>query len=46
MKYQIRRLAELKINFFSFYIEHVVKTEKHPEFAPANGGISIEEWKE
>ncbi|MDX1283602.1 MAG: glycoside hydrolase family 20 zincin-like fold domain-containing protein, partial [Draconibacterium sp.] len=34
MKYQIRRLAELKINMFSFYIEHVVKTKKHPGFAP------------
>lgn len=44
LKYQIRRAAELKINIFTYYIEHVVKTKKHPEFAPANGAISIEEW--
>ncbi|MCF6358343.1 MAG: beta-N-acetylhexosaminidase [Draconibacterium sp.] len=46
LKYQIRRASELKINLFTYYIEHVVKTKKHPEFAPANGAISIEEWKE
>ncbi|MBT3384800.1 MAG: family 20 glycosylhydrolase [Prolixibacteraceae bacterium] len=44
LKYQIRRASELKINLFTYYIEHVVETEKHPEFAPANGAISIEEW--
>jgi len=46
LRYQIRRAAELKINMFTYYIEHVVKTEKHPEFAPADGAISIKEWKE
>jgi hypothetical protein len=46
LKYQIRRASELKINLFTYYIEHVVATKKHPEFAPANGAISIEEWTE
>ncbi len=46
LKYQIRRASELKINLFTYYIEHVVATKKHPEFAPANGAISIREWKE
>ena len=46
MKYQIRRLAELKINTLTYYTEHVVRTEKHPEFAPPAGALSIAEWKE
>lgn len=46
MKYQIRRLAELKINTLTYYTEHVVRTEKHPEFAPPGGALSIAEWKE
>ncbi len=46
LKYQIRRASELKLNLFNYYIEHVVKTKSYPEFAPANGAISIEEWKE
>lgn len=46
MKYQIRRLAELKLNMLCYYTEHIVKTKKHPEFAPPTGNISIEEWKE
>jgi len=46
LKYQIRRASELKINLFTYYIEHVVATKKHPEFAPANGAISIDEWTE
>lgn len=46
MKYQIRRLAELKLNMLCYYTEHIVKTKKHPEFAPPAGGISIEEWSE
>ena len=46
MKYQIRRLSELKINLFHHYIEHVVKTEKHGDFAPSDGSLSIEQWKE
>jgi hexosaminidase len=46
LRYQIRRASELKINMFNYYIEHVIKTKKHPEFAPANGAISIDEWKQ
>lgn len=46
MKSQIRRFSEMKINMMSFYIEHIVKTKSHGDFAPSSGGISIEEWKE
>ena len=45
IKKQIRRLSELRINRFHFYIEHVVKTKKHAAFAPEEG-ISISEWHE
>ncbi|HEC43655.1 MAG TPA: hypothetical protein ENI20_12595 [Bacteroides sp.] len=44
IKDQIRRYSELKINHMSFYIEHVVQTEKYPGFAPHDGAISIEEF--
>jgi len=46
MKYQLRRMAELKLNMLCYYTEHIAKTEKHPEFAPPAGNISIDEWKE
>jgi hypothetical protein len=46
MKYQIRRLAEIKINAFTHYVEHVVKTKKHPIIAPDDGSLTIEEWRE
>ncbi|MFC2081317.1 beta-N-acetylhexosaminidase [Bacteroidota bacterium] len=46
IKDQIRRYSELKINHMSFYIEHVVRTEKHPGFAPSDGALSIEEIRE
>jgi hypothetical protein len=46
MKYQIRRMSELKLNMLCYYTEHIVHTKKHPEFAPPAGGITIEEWKE
>lgn len=46
MKYQIRRFAEMKINTLLHYVEHVVKTKSHPEFAPDDGSLTIEEWKE
>ncbi len=46
MKLQIRRLAELKVNTIIHYVEHVVKTKSHPEFAPDDGSLTIEEWKE
>lgn len=46
LQQQIRRYAEMKINHMSFYIEHVLETEKYPDMAPAEGGISIEEFGE
>ncbi len=46
MKYQIRRFSSMKINMFMHYVEHVVKTKSHPEFAPADGSLTIDEWKE
>jgi len=46
LKQQIRRYAEMKINGMSFYIEHVVETETYPDMAPAEGGISVEEFAE
>lgn len=45
-KKQIERMAELKINFLSFYIEHVVQPFSHPDFAPANGKLTIPQIKE
>ncbi len=46
IKYQIRRLAEIKVNMFMQYVEHVVKTKSHPEFAPADGSLTIEDLKD
>ena len=43
---QIRRLAEMKVNTVSYYIEHMVATRSHPEFAPAGAALTIDEWKE
>lgn len=34
MKEQVRRLSLLKINVLSFYIEHIIRTNSHPEYAP------------
>ncbi|GBD89966.1 beta-hexosaminidase [bacterium BMS3Abin04] len=45
MKYQIRRLSELKYNYLTYYIENVVKTKSHPEFAPADA-LTIDEIRE
>jgi len=46
VKEQIRRMAELKINNLSFYIEHVVQPLSHPDFAPAQGKFTIAQIKE
>jgi len=46
IKKQIERMAELKINYLSFYIEHVVQPLSHPDFAPANGKLTISQIKE
>jgi hypothetical protein len=46
MKFQVRRLAEMKVNMFMHYVEVAVKTKQHPEFAPVDGSLTIDEWKE
>jgi hypothetical protein len=46
IKAQIRRLAEIKINYLTFYIEHVIQTVSHPDIAPANGKLSIADIRE
>ncbi len=46
VKQQIERMAELKINYLSFYIEHVVQPVSYPDFAPANGKLTIAQIKE
>lgn len=46
IKEQIERLSELKINELSFYIEHVVQPVSYPDFAPANGKLTIADIKE
>ncbi len=43
---QIRRCAELKLNLITYYTENVVATQRHGEFAPAGGALTISEWKE
>lgn len=45
-KRQIRDLAELKYNGAMFYIEHVVRSELHPDFAPADGCFTLGEVRE
>jgi hypothetical protein len=44
-KENIRRLAEMKINALTYYIENVVRLEKHPFFAPP-GALSPDEIRE
>lgn len=46
LKKEIERLAELKINYFTLYTEHVFKTTSHPQLAPAGGAISAAEIQE
>jgi hexosaminidase len=46
IKEQIERMAELKINGLSFYIEHVVQPYSHPDFAPDSGKLTIPQVKE
>ena len=43
---QIERMAEIKINGLSFYIEHVVQPFSHPDFAPDSGKLTIPQIKE
>lgn len=37
MKEQVRRLSFYKLNVFGFYIEHIIRTESHPDFSPVDG---------
>lgn len=46
IKKQIRDLSELKYNALTFYIEHVIQPRSYPDFAPANGKLSMEDVKE
>lgn len=46
LKKEIERLAELKINYYTLYTEHVFKTVSHPQLAPAGGAISASEIQE
>ncbi len=46
LKKQVERLAELKINYLSFYIEHVVQPVSRPDFAPPDGKLTIAQIKE
>lgn len=43
LKEQIRKLAALKVNHLTFYIEHVVKTKQHPHFSPPDA-ITVDEF--
>ncbi|WP_215239605.1 glycoside hydrolase family 20 zincin-like fold domain-containing protein [Dyadobacter helix] len=46
IKKQIERMAELKINYLSFYIEHIVQPLSHPDFAPKDGKLTIAQIRE
>ncbi|WP_080058273.1 family 20 glycosylhydrolase [Spirosoma aerolatum] len=46
IKKQIERMAELKINSLSFYIEHVVQPRSYPDFAPADGKLTMDDIRE
>lgn len=46
IKKQIERLAELKFNSLSFYIEHVVQPLSYPDFAPVNGKLTMGDIRE
>lgn len=46
VKEQIERLASVKINALSFYIEHVVQPLSHPDFAPAEGKFTMAQIRE
>ncbi|MDE6622821.1 MAG: beta-N-acetylhexosaminidase [Alistipes sp.] len=46
LRRQIRYLAELKYNAAMYYIEHVVRTESHPDFAPADGSLTLDEIRD
>ncbi|GEP96580.1 beta-N-acetylhexosaminidase [Chitinophaga cymbidii] len=46
IRQQIERMASLKVNGLSFYIEHVIQTRSYPDFAPADGKLTIADVRE
>lgn len=46
IRQQIERMAALKVNGLSFYIEHVIQTKTYPDFAPVDGKLTIADIKE
>lgn len=46
LKAEIRRLAELKYNYLTYYTEHIFKTRAHPEFAPPGGSLTAADIQE
>jgi len=45
LKREIRLGAEVKQNFFTYYIEHQYAFSKHPEIGPVNGSLRPQELK-
>ncbi len=45
MKKQVEKFASLKLNVFSFYIEHVLRTERHHIYSP-DDGLTLDELSE
>lgn len=46
IKQSLRRLSELKINKFNFYIEHVFEYKKHPLIGPKGGSLTADQIRE
>lgn len=46
VKRQIERLASLKVNGLSFYIEHVIQPSSYPDFAPKDGKFTMDQIRE
>ena len=45
MKEQVRRLAEMKMNVFSHYVEHVIATKSHGDLSPPEA-LTVEDMRE
>lgn len=46
MKRQIRYISELKYNGYMLYNENILRTESHPDVAPADGFLTMEDMDE
>lgn len=46
IKEQIDRLSSFKINYLTFYVEHVVQSATYPDFSPANGKLTLQQIRE